>query len=126
MSSIWKPTAFETVDSVELLRYCGASYPQIRHFVSIVEHDRIEQLVGPIPDFGTRDVVFSFEGLIRKTQFVRGSANCWRSYRTSWARPWTSSSPTTAKTCISCSAVRKATVETPGRSRSPRICPRTR
>jgi pyruvate,water dikinase len=27
-------------------------------------------LVGPIPDFGTRDVVFSFEGLIRKTQFV--------------------------------------------------------
>jgi len=62
--------AFETVDSVELLRYCGASYPQIRHFVSIVEHDRIEQLVGPIPDFGTRDVVFSFEGLIRKTQFV--------------------------------------------------------
>ena len=62
--------AFETVDSVELLRYCGASYPQIRDFVSIVEHDRIEQLVGPIPDFGTRDVVFSFEGLIRKTQFV--------------------------------------------------------
>ena len=62
--------AFETVDSVALLRYCGASYPQIRHFVSIVEHDRIEQLVGPIPDFGTRDVVFSFEGLIRKTQFV--------------------------------------------------------
>jgi len=62
--------AFETVDSVTLLRYCGASYPQIRHFVSIVEHDRLEQLVGPIPDFGTKDVVFSFEGLIRKTQFV--------------------------------------------------------
>ncbi len=62
--------AFETVDSVELLRYCGANYPQIRHFVSIIEHDRIEQLVGPIPDFSTRDVVFSFEGLIRKTPFV--------------------------------------------------------
>ena len=62
--------AFETVDSVALLRYCGAGYPQIRHFVSIVEHDHLEQLVGPIPDFGTREVVFSFEGLIRKTQFV--------------------------------------------------------
>ena len=62
--------AFETVDSLELLRYCGANYPQIRHFVSIIEHDRIEQLVGPVPDFGTRDVVFSFEGLIRKTPFV--------------------------------------------------------
>ena len=62
--------AFETVDSLELLRYCGANYPQIRHFVSIIEHDRIEQLVGPVPDFGTRDVVFSFEGLIQKTPFV--------------------------------------------------------
>jgi len=62
--------AFETVDSVELLRYCGGRYPQIRHFVSVIEHDRIEQLVGPVPDFSTRDVVFSFEGLIRKTPFV--------------------------------------------------------
>jgi hypothetical protein len=62
--------AFETVDSLELLRYCGANYPQIRNFVSIIEHDRIEQLVGPIPDFSMRDVVFSFEGLIRKTPFV--------------------------------------------------------
>ena len=55
---------------LELLRYCGANYPQIRNFVSIIEHDRIEQLVGPIPDFSMRDVVFSFEGLIRKTPFV--------------------------------------------------------
>jgi hypothetical protein len=36
----------------------------------VIEHDRIEQLVGPVPDFSTRDVVFSFEGLIRKTPFV--------------------------------------------------------
>ena len=62
--------AFETVDSLDLLRYCGANYPQIRNFVSIIEHDRIEQLVGPVPDFSARDVVFSFEGLIRKTPFV--------------------------------------------------------
>ncbi len=64
--------AFETVDSLELLRYCGANYPQIRNFVSLVEHDRMEQPVGPIPDFSTRDVVFTFEGLIRKTPFVSG------------------------------------------------------
>ena len=62
--------AFETVDALELLRYCGANYPQIRHFVSVIEHDRMEQLVGPVPDFSTRDVVFSFEGLVRKTPFV--------------------------------------------------------
>ena len=38
--------------------------------MSLVEHDRIEQLVGPVPDFSAQDVVFSFEGLIRKTPFV--------------------------------------------------------
>ena len=30
----------------------------------------MSQLVGPDPDFGTHDVVFSFEGLIQKTPFV--------------------------------------------------------
>ena len=62
--------AFETVDTLELLCYCGAHYPQVRQLVSIVDHDRLEQLIGPIPDFRTHDVVFSFEGLIRKTPFV--------------------------------------------------------
>jgi pyruvate,water dikinase len=62
--------AFETVDALELLRYCGARYPQIKHLVSFVDHDRIEQIIGPTPDFTTRDVVFSFEGLIQNTPFV--------------------------------------------------------
>ena len=62
--------AFETVDAGELLRCCGAGYPQIRQLVSMVDHDRIEQPVGLVPDFSVRDVVFSFEGLIRKTPFV--------------------------------------------------------
>ena len=62
--------AFETVDALELLRYSGANYPQIRQLVSIIDHDRMEQLIGPVPDFSSRDVVFSFEGLIRKTPFV--------------------------------------------------------
>ena len=62
--------SFETVDAKELLRSCGARYPQIRHVVSIVDHDRIEQPVGLVPDFTRQDVVFTFEGLIRKTSFV--------------------------------------------------------
>jgi hypothetical protein len=62
--------SFETVDAIELLRQCGAQYPQVRQLVSLVDHDRIEQPVGPVPDFRTRDVVFTFEGLIRNTPFV--------------------------------------------------------
>ena len=62
--------SFETVDARELLRSYGAKYPQIRHLVSLVDHDRIEQPIGPLPDFSTRDVIFTFEGLIRNTPFV--------------------------------------------------------
>jgi len=61
---------FETVEVRELLRTCGAEYPQIRQLVSIVDHDRIEQPVGLAPDFSRQDAVFTFEGLIRKTPFV--------------------------------------------------------
>ena len=62
--------AFETVEASELLRYAGAKYPQIRDLVSLVSHNRIEQLIGPLPDFSSQDAVFTFEGLIRKTPFV--------------------------------------------------------
>jgi len=61
---------FETVDAKELLRSCGARYPQIRNAVSVIDQDRIEQPVGLVPDFHRQDVVFTFEGLIRKTSFV--------------------------------------------------------
>ena len=62
--------SFDTVDATELLRYCGSRYPQMRYIVSLVSHDRIEQPVGPLPDLDKQTVVFTFEGLIRKTPFV--------------------------------------------------------
>ena len=62
--------SFETVEAKELLRYCGARYPQIRNLVSIVEHDRIEQPIGLAPDFDKQEIVFTFDGLTRKTPFV--------------------------------------------------------
>ena len=61
--------SFETVGVKELLRSCGARYPQIRLLVSLIDHDRIEQPIGLV-DFDKREVVFTFEGLIRKTPFV--------------------------------------------------------
>jgi hypothetical protein len=61
--------SFETVEVKELLRNCGARYPQVRLLVSLVDHDRIEQPIGLV-DFGNREAVFTFEGLIQKTPFV--------------------------------------------------------
>jgi hypothetical protein len=62
--------SFETVEAKELLRTCGAQYPQIRQLVSVLSHDRIEHPVGLLPNFDMQEAVFTFEGLIRKTPFV--------------------------------------------------------
>ena len=62
--------SFETVDVKDILRSSGARYPQIRQLVSLVDHDRVEQPVGLMPDLTKADAVFTFEGLIRKTPFV--------------------------------------------------------
>lgn len=62
--------AFETVDVSELLREAGAKFPQIRNLVSLVSQDRVEPLIGPLPDFATQRAVFTFEGLIGKTGFI--------------------------------------------------------
>ena len=61
---------FETVEVSQLLRQAGAKYPQIRNLVSLVNRDRIEPLIGPLPDFASQEVAFTFEGLIAKTQFI--------------------------------------------------------
>lgn len=62
--------AFETVEAVELLSHVGSSFPQIRNLVSLVNQDRIEPVIGPLPDFDSQDAVFTFEGLVRKTPFI--------------------------------------------------------
>ena len=61
---------FETVEATDLLRRVGADYPQIRNLISLVSHDRIEPLIGPLPDFKSQDAVFTFEGLIGRTPFI--------------------------------------------------------
>jgi len=61
---------FETIEVSELLQSYGAEYPQIRNLVSLVSRDRVEPLIGPLPDFATQGVVFTFEGLIGKTEFI--------------------------------------------------------
>jgi pyruvate, water dikinase len=62
--------SFETVDATELIRYCWADYPQLRNVISFIDHDRVEQPVGLLPDPNACTPVFTFEGLIRRTPFV--------------------------------------------------------
>jgi len=62
--------AFETIDALELLRSFQSDYPQLRHMISFVDHDRIEQPIGLFPDLNTSTPVFTFEGLIRHTPFA--------------------------------------------------------
>ena len=62
--------AFETIEISEILRTEGAKYPEIRNLVSLVTRDRVESLIGLLPDFAEQHVVFTFEGLIEKTAFI--------------------------------------------------------
>ena len=61
--------AFETVDAFEFLREAGEHYPQVCNLISVITDDHISDVIG-MPDFANDDVVFTFEGLIRNTEFV--------------------------------------------------------
>jgi pyruvate, water dikinase len=61
---------FETIELRDLLREAGSGYPQIRNMVSLASQQRIEPIIGPLPDFTTHEAVFTFEGLIRSSPFV--------------------------------------------------------
>ncbi len=61
--------AFETISTDELLRECGPQMPQLRNMISVIKGDWIEQPMG-VPDLENKEVVFTFEGLIRSTGFV--------------------------------------------------------
>ena len=65
-----KSNAFETLEAAHVLCQAGSKYPQIRNLVSLVTRDRIEPLIGPLPDFASQEVAFTFEGLIANTQFI--------------------------------------------------------
>ena len=100
----------------------GADYPQIRNLVSLVEPRPDRAADRTDADFSSQDAVFTFEGLIRKTPFVSCIRELLTCCKPSSARPWISSSPTTARISICCSAGRRATAATRCRSRSRRTC----
>jgi pyruvate,water dikinase len=61
---------FDTLPAAELLRSCGADYPRLHQLVSYVDRDRITQPVTRTLDLNSREVAFTFEGLIQNTPFI--------------------------------------------------------
>ena len=62
---------FETIEISELLKEFGYEYPRINNMVSIYEGDHIRKPIGFEVDFEKDDLVFTFEGLIGNTPFVK-------------------------------------------------------
>jgi hypothetical protein len=67
----FETNAFETVDVSQLFVHAGSELPQVRNLVSMVSRERIEPVIGPLPDFRLQEAVFTFDGLIRNTPFVK-------------------------------------------------------
>lgn len=62
---------FETVDAEYLLRNYGKEYPEISKLISIADTDRIITAKAFGLDFEKNDHVFTFDGLIEKTDFIK-------------------------------------------------------
>ena len=62
---------FETKEITALLRECGAEYPKIERIVSRFDGDHLSPASAVHLDFERQDLFVTFEGLIRRTPFVR-------------------------------------------------------
>jgi hypothetical protein len=65
-----KTNTFETVNVRDLLRLAGDSIPGIERMVSVYDGDRIRQIMGLGVDYERDDLIVTFDGLIRDTEFV--------------------------------------------------------
>jgi hypothetical protein len=62
---------FATVDLREFLETVGAAVPQMGNMVSILEEDRVRRPIGPELDSNRDRLIFTFDGLVSETPFVR-------------------------------------------------------
>ncbi len=66
-----KTNAFETIKIKDLLKKFGNDYPSIEKLVSIYEHDHLKKPMAFQTDFSEADVIFTFDGLINNTDFIK-------------------------------------------------------
>ncbi len=62
---------FETITIEELLRQHGREIPHLEQYVSICEGSHFRRPLGKQVDFERDDLVFTFEGLIASTPFIK-------------------------------------------------------
>ena len=66
-----KTNAFETIEIKDLMKKFGNEYPAIEKMVSVYEHQHLKK---PLPfqtDFTEEDVIFTFDGLINESPFIK-------------------------------------------------------
>ena len=82
-----RTNTFETIETSDLLKKYGNDYPAIEKLVSIYEHD---QLTKPMPfqtDFTEADVIFTFDGLINNSEFIKEIHTTLRTLQNTLAYP---------------------------------------
>ncbi len=66
-----KTNAFETIEIRDLMKKYGNDYPEIEKMVSIYDQDHLRQPMPFQTDFAEEDVIFTFEGLISESPFIK-------------------------------------------------------
>jgi hypothetical protein len=66
-----KTNAFETIDIKELMKKYGNDYPGIEKMVSIYDQNHLKKPMPFQTDFSEEDIIFTFDGLINESPFIK-------------------------------------------------------
>jgi hypothetical protein len=66
-----RTNAFETIEIKDLMKKYGNDFPEIEKMVSIYEHDHLKKPMPFQTDFAEEDVIFTFDGLINESLFIK-------------------------------------------------------
>ncbi|MCK4754169.1 MAG: PEP/pyruvate-binding domain-containing protein, partial [Calditrichia bacterium] len=67
----FKTNAFETIEIRDLMKKFGNDYPEIEKMVSLYERDLLKKPMPFQTDFTEEDTIFTFDGLINETPFIK-------------------------------------------------------
>jgi hypothetical protein len=67
----FKTNAFETIEIKDLMKKLGNDYPEIEKMVSLYEGDHLKKPMPFQTDFTEEDTIFTFDGLINETPFIK-------------------------------------------------------
>ncbi len=82
-----KTNAFETIDIRDLLKRCGNDYPGIEKMVSLYDHDQLKKPMPFQTDYADEDSIFTFDGLINDSKFIKEIHNILKTLQNALAYP---------------------------------------